>query len=223
MCNGLVQRFPTLPRMHTVSPLSPTSPSSLTGFGRTRKSPATSGIPQILFIPTEFSLEKAVSPPHPPTRVDDEPKPESSWDSLPQDNSSGRSSRLPRIPRRQESIDYDPNELLDDCQDESKESSPRLPRRKVSITDFEEWLQDGADSDFQNEEDTDEIHPPEGRRHSFPVRGLPNHFQYIVDPDAGGSCPKLPRRCKSIRKLVQAVEACKIRGSPRMRTKSGHL
>lgn len=134
---------------------------------------------------------------------------------------SGRSSTsLPRIPRRQESMEYDPMSM-----GESKESSPILPRRKLSVKNLEEWFQERSSSDLCGAPNDDGVRPAELRRHSLPLeRILPNHFQYISDPDAGGTCPKMPQRCKSNRKLaVEAFIRDPARIPPGLRAKSGHL
>ena len=210
MCRSTGLR--SLPFTMTVSPLSPPTPSSTKAVNRRNIGHGLSTIPKILFIPMDASFEKSTDPPHLPMRSDDESE---SLDSRAiEDKVKQKSSRPPPIPRRQESMEYSPPPM---DTTESVESSPRLPRRKVSSSNFEEWLKEAADDD--------RLEDFRGRRHSCPGRGLPNHFQYIVDPDAGGSCPRLPKRCKSIRKAADEAfaEAYRLRNTPHARAASGHL
>ena len=217
MCNGGIWR--SLRSVHTVSPLSPPSPSLRSIGGR--RSPSRFGqsrmIPQVLFIPIDLSFGKSADPPHLPMRSEDDPEP---WSATRlEDERDGKSSKPPHIPRRQQSIEYD---LDTKILAESAKSSPRLPSRKVSVSNFEEWLEEGSDSGLIGEQQENvAVRSPDGRRHSFPARGPPNHFQYIVDRNAGGNCPKLPKRCKSNRKTT--LEPRNFRKAPQDRAASGHF
>ncbi|CAB9512136.1 expressed unknown protein [Seminavis robusta] len=133
------------------------------------------------------------------------------------------SASLPRIPRRQASMECDFAEYEEESK---KETSPRLPRRKLSKHDLLDDDDDDSWTDFLPMTMPERKHSSEqlGRRphrHSCPGvhDGLNNHFQYISDPDAGGSRPKMPQRFKSIRKLAESG----LTPPRRQRAASGHL
>jgi len=114
------------------------------------------------------------------------------------------------------------------------ETSPRIPRRQVSVHDFDAWLEEGSveilsvatpnmkEKKEAPEKDSVVMAAPAtcSRRHSCPDDILePNHFQYISDPDAGGKCPKLPRRRGSIcTSAAASVSPARLRTAP-----SGYL
>ena len=131
------------------------------------------------------------------------------------------SSRLPRLPCRQASIEEDLDRFTHQASRSSPESKPKLPCRCASTesADFEAWLSEpthsAIDPPTREVAGAAKIAPMDARRYSCPgTRVCHDHFRHIADPDAGGRVPVLPRRQKSARNVLERHSSPSIRTSP---------
>lgn len=195
MCNGIARR-----RVQCFSlncPMSPKGPRSLPPNETPHRKRYPGGnlpknIPRVVFIPVDGCFDALPVMARPTLHHQSISEP---WELMPPCEKDEYASSIPRIPRRQASIYID--ELPDNSFDHSsKESSPKVPQREVSTSNFEDWLEEGP-----AEHETPE--PPhilvgiplktDGGNKSDPCTSAPCERR-----QAGGSSPRQPQRRRSL-------------------------